>query len=76
MSDHSEKIKRGIALAREHGRKVGRPSKQDAVRENVLCLEEQGMLTVDIAKEVGVSVSTVHRILRSERESTAKGQEK
>jgi DNA invertase Pin-like site-specific DNA recombinase len=76
MSDHSEKIKRGIALAKEHGRKVGRPSKQDAVRENVLCLEAQGMLTVDIAKEVGVSVSTVHRILRSERESIAKGQER
>jgi DNA invertase Pin-like site-specific DNA recombinase len=76
MSDHSEKIKRGIALAKEHGRKVGRPSKQDAVRENVLCLEAQGMLTVDIAKEVGVSVSTVHRIMRSERESIAKGQER
>lgn len=72
--DHSEKIKEGIALAKKHGRQVGRPSKQSVVRKDVLRLEKQGVATADIAEEVGVSVSTVHRILRKERERVTRGQ--
>lgn len=71
--DHSEKIKKGIALAKKHGRQVGRPSKQPIIRKDVLRLEKQGVATADIAKEVGVSVSTVHRVLRKERESAVIG---
>lgn len=67
--DHSEKIKEGIALAKKHGKRVGRPSKQSVVRKDVLRLEKQGMVTADIAEEVGVSVSTVHRVLHKERVS-------
>lgn len=71
--DHSEKIKEGIALAKKNGKQVGRPSKQSAVRSDVLRLEKQGVSTADIAEEVGVSVATVHRIFRKERERKARG---
>lgn len=72
-NDHSKKIKEGIALAKKHGRQVGRPSKQIIVKEDVLRLEKEGLATCDIAEQVGVSPSTIHRILRKERERKARG---
>lgn len=71
--DRSEKIKEGIALAKKHGKQIGRPSKQSIVRNDVLRLEKQGVAIADIAVEVGVSSATVHRILRNERERAARG---
>lgn len=72
-SDRSEKIKEGIALAKKHGKQVGRPSKQSVVRHDVVRLEKQGVAIADIAMEVGVSLATVHRVLRNERERATRG---
>lgn len=72
-SDRSEKIKEGIALAKKHGKQVGRPSKQSVVRNDVVRLEKQGVAIADIAMEVGVSLATVHRVLRNERERATRG---
>lgn len=58
----SERVKDGMARAKSKGKKLGRPF-IDVDTQKVCDLYDLGMSGRDIAKEVGVSKSTVYNIL-------------
>jgi DNA invertase Pin-like site-specific DNA recombinase len=62
-----ERVKAGLANAKRHGRKVGRPRVLVNVQE-VLERASHGLSGREIAKRAGVSEATVRRILRSASE--------
>ena len=55
-----ERIKAGLARTKK---KLGRPRVADAKRERAVALKETGKTVRTIAKETGLGVGTVHRIL-------------
>ncbi len=71
-----ERIRAGIARARQSGTKSGNPigrksipaAKEKAIRA---ALAEGGKGIIKIAREVGVGVGTVYRIAREVREAAA-----
>ena len=56
----------GIASAREKGVVFGRPRKSDidGFRQRYEELKEQGLKNDEIAKEIGIGISTLYRYLR------------
>ncbi len=60
----AERVKAGLRRARENGKRLGRPSVQVDV-EKVLQMRAEGLSLRAIAKEVGVSRTTVSDLLSS-----------
>ena len=58
-----ERVMAGLARAREQGKAIGRPKVNGRVEKKVLKLRAGGMGIKRIAKEAGVAVGTVYRIL-------------
>jgi DNA invertase Pin-like site-specific DNA recombinase len=56
-----ERVKGGLARARAHGKKLGRPKADTSVEERIRQLAAQGMGKVKIAKILGVGVSVTQR---------------
>lgn len=56
----------GIASAREKGVVFGRPRKSDidGFKQRYEELKEQGLKNDEIAKEIGIGISTLYRYLR------------
>lgn len=59
-----DRVKAGLDRARAAGVKLGRPSVTANVRDKVLAAREKGISLRKIATNVGVSVGTVHGILK------------
>jgi DNA invertase Pin-like site-specific DNA recombinase len=58
-----ERVKAGLARAKAQGKRLGRP-RLDAKREaKVIALRAEGKGILKIAKEIGVGVGTVKRIV-------------
>jgi len=60
-----ERVKAGLARAKADGRILGRPNVADGVRDQVLAAKQDGLSVRKIALETGVSVGTVHGIIKS-----------
>jgi DNA invertase Pin-like site-specific DNA recombinase len=62
----SEREKKGLEAARARGRKGGRPSLPNHLkkREIKFLYDEQKLTGEEIAKQTGVSRSTVYRVLK------------
>jgi DNA invertase Pin-like site-specific DNA recombinase len=58
----SERVKAGLDRARVRGKKLGRPSLDDEVRDNVVELRTGGMSLGAIAKQLNISKTSVARI--------------
>ncbi len=58
-----ERVMAGLARARAQGKAIGRPKVNGQVEKKVLKLRSGGMGIKRIAKEAGVAVGTVYRIL-------------
>lgn len=62
----SERTKKGLEAARARGRKGGRPSLPDHKKREIKFLyDEQKLTGEEIAKQTGVSRSTVYRIIKT-----------
>ncbi|MGH8953703.1 MAG: recombinase family protein [Microbacterium sp.] len=65
-----ERTMAGLAAARAQGRVGGRPKKvNDAKHRQAQTLRDAGESVPDIAKTLGVSVSTVYRVTKAARDS-------
>lgn len=60
-----ERVAAGLKAARARGRKLGRPGTLDGHREAVSRLRAQGASVRSIARELGLPVSSVHKVCRS-----------
>ncbi len=58
-----ERVMAGLARARAQGKAIGRPKVNGQVEKKVLKLRAGGMGIKRVAKEAGVAVGTVYRIL-------------
>lgn len=58
-----ERIKAGLARARSQGKQLGRPRTSSAVEDRIRELRGYGMGVLRIAREVGVGVSVVQRVV-------------
>jgi DNA invertase Pin-like site-specific DNA recombinase len=61
----SERVKAGLARAKENGKTLGRPRVADEVEEEIRELRSQGMGILKIGKELGIGTSTVQRVVGS-----------
>ncbi len=61
-----ERVKAGIAHARAKGKPYGRPKTAALKKEEVKELHEAGFNKSQIAKELGISRTSVRRILNQE----------
>jgi len=59
----AERTKSGLAAARARGRIGGRPATEEDKAEAVRVLHESGVGATEIAKQTGVSRSTVYRVV-------------
>jgi putative DNA-invertase from lambdoid prophage Rac len=62
-----ERVKAGIAHAREQGKRMGRPPTARQKTEQVRQLFAQGMSKSQIAKQVGIGRTSVRRILTTQK---------
>ncbi len=60
-----ERVAAGLKAARARGSKLGRPGTLDEHREAVSRLRAQGKSVRSIARELGLPVSSVHKVCRS-----------
>ena len=61
----SQRTKEGLKAARARGRNGGRPSKQNEKKEMVIALYKAGIKSSEIARQAGISRSTVCRIIKN-----------
>jgi DNA invertase Pin-like site-specific DNA recombinase len=61
----SERVKAGLARAKENGKTLGRPRVADEVEDEIRELRSQGMGILKIGKELGIGTSTVQRVVGS-----------
>ena len=59
-----DRVKAGLSRARAQGKTLGRPNVADGVRKAVLRAREEGQSIRKIAELTGVSVGTVHGIIK------------
>ena len=64
-----ERVRAGIERARAAGKHVGRPKISDALERQIWAKRAEGKGKKKIAREVGVGVGTVHRVLRDAAET-------
>jgi DNA invertase Pin-like site-specific DNA recombinase len=60
-----ERQREGIARAKAEGKYKGRQPTARARKDEVMALKEQGLGPSKIARELGISRSSIHRILRA-----------
>ncbi len=60
-----ERVKAGLIRAKANGKTLGRPSIPDQTRKRVLKAKEKGLSLRKIAAEAGVSVGTVHNVVKA-----------
>ena len=60
-----ERIKSGMARARQEGRRLSRPLTPDEIQERIRVLRAEGNSFRRIAEEVGVSKSTVENYVKA-----------
>ncbi|WNK01070.1 recombinase family protein [Thalassospiraceae bacterium LMO-JJ14] len=60
-----DRVKAGLDRARANGIKLGRPALSDDLRNQILTAREAGRSLRSIAKQAGVSLGTVHGIVKS-----------
>ena len=58
-----ERVKAGLSRARGQGKRLGRPRLDLAMEAKVRDLRAQGKGIIKIAKEIGIGVGTVKRIV-------------
>jgi DNA invertase Pin-like site-specific DNA recombinase len=56
-----ERVKSGLAAAKQRGIKLGQPNKIDEKRDQILKLKDAGLSLRAIAKEVSLSLGAVHK---------------
>ena len=59
----AERTKSGLAAARARGRTGGRPATEDEIADSVMSLHKNGVGATEIARQTGVSRSTVYRVV-------------
>ena len=59
-----DRVKAGLARARSQGKTLGRPKVATKVRQSILAARSDGRSIRNIATEVGVSVGTVHGVIK------------
>ena len=59
----SQRTKEGLRAAKARGRNGGRPSKINEKGESIKLLYQGGTKIADIVRQIGVSRSTVNRVL-------------
>jgi DNA invertase Pin-like site-specific DNA recombinase len=59
-----DRVKAGLERARAQGKTLGRPKVGTKVRQNILAARSNGNSIRSIATEVGVSVGTVHGVIK------------
>ena len=59
-----ERVKAGLQRAKAKGQRLGRPPVPENTKEQVLEAHSAGMSLRKIAREIGVSVGTVHNLLK------------
>ncbi|MBT4700213.1 MAG: recombinase family protein, partial [Rhodospirillaceae bacterium] len=59
-----DRVKAGLARARSQGKTLGRPKVASKVRQSILGARSKGRSIRNIATEVGVSVGTVHGVIK------------
>ena len=60
-----ERVKAGLERARANGKTLGRPSISDKSRNRILKAKGKGLSLRMIASEVGVSLGTVHNVIKA-----------
>ena len=60
-----ERVKAGLARARAQGKTLGRPRVSSAVESKVLRFKAKGKGIMKIARELGIGVGTVQRIVKA-----------
>jgi DNA invertase Pin-like site-specific DNA recombinase len=65
-----ERVKAGIAQARRHGKRHGRPPSVAHRALDVQCLAATGLSQVAIARQLGISRTSVRRFLRPSQEKS------
>ena len=60
-----DRVKASLARARAQGKTLGRPKVAHKVRQTILDARSDGLSIRNIAKEVGVSVGTVHGVIKA-----------
>ena len=64
-----ERVCSGLNLAREKGKKLGRPRVGQIVENSIIKYRSEGMGIKKIARQMGVGVSVVQRIVHSQDSS-------
>jgi DNA invertase Pin-like site-specific DNA recombinase len=59
-----ERVHAGLARARAEGKKLGRPTVSAEIEAKILALREQKMGINKIARQIGVGVATVQRVVK------------
>ena len=59
-----DRVKAGLARARAQGKTLGRPKVAPRVRQSILDARTKGQSIRKIAEKAGVSVGTVHGIIK------------
>lgn len=64
-----ERVKAGLQRAKAQGKQLGRPKTAPEVEQKILAARAEGLGMQRIAKQVGVGVSVVQRVLREAEEA-------
>ena len=59
-----ERVKAGLARAREQGKTLGRPPVSQKIEAKILQLREAGIGMLKIGRTLGVGTGTVQRVVR------------
>lgn len=65
-----ERQQDGIEKAKRDGKKLGRPSKKEALTDDVLALLDSGKTKQAVADKLGIGVATVYRIVKASKEAS------
>ena len=60
-----ERVRAGLERAKANGQTLGRPKTNKMIRERIFEGKKSGLSLRKIAAEVGVSVGTVHNIVKA-----------
>ena len=66
-----DRVNAGLSRAKAKGKRLGRPSLPDATADKVRELRASGMGILKVASTLGIGVSAVQRIDRTEKESSS-----
>jgi DNA invertase Pin-like site-specific DNA recombinase len=68
------RVRSGLEAAKKRGVKLGAPVKIDQeMRERALALRNQGLTFKEVAKQMNVSVGSVHLLVKNQTEKLSEG---